>query len=49
MITRVIDDGPRKGLASTIVRVIGEEFSLLREGDISEEAIRAVAGVPSLL
>ena len=36
MITKIIDDGPRKGLASTIVRVIGDEITVLREGDISE-------------
>lgn len=38
-IDTVIDDGPRKGLASTIVRVIGEEVTILREGDISEADI----------
>lgn len=42
MITKTIDDGPRKGLASTIVRVIGGEVTVLREGDISEADIRAV-------
>jgi len=40
MITEIIDDGPRKGLASTVVRVINDEVSVLREGEISEEEIR---------
>lgn len=38
----VIDGGPRKGLASTIVRVLGEEVTVLREGDISEAEILKV-------
>lgn len=42
MITKTVDDGPRKGLASTIVRVIEGEVTVLREGDISEADIRAV-------
>ena len=42
MITNIIDDGPRKGLASTIVRVIDEEVTVLREGDISEAEIMEV-------
>lgn len=40
MITRVIDEGPRKGLASTIVRVMADEYAILREGEISESDIR---------
>lgn len=40
MITKVVDDGPRKGLASTIVRVVDSEITVLREGDISEADIR---------
>ena len=39
-ITEIVDDGPRKGLASTIVRIIDDEITILREGDISEEDIR---------
>jgi L-threonylcarbamoyladenylate synthase len=39
LIRRVIDDGPRKGLASTIVRVEGDAFRVLREGEITEQAI----------
>lgn len=41
-ITNVIDDGPRKGLASTIVKVLVEEIEILREGEISEKEIRAI-------
>ena len=39
LITKIVDGGPRKGLASTIVRVIGNEVTILREGDISEAEI----------
>lgn len=39
-ITQIIDDGPRKGLASTVVRVIGDTVEVLREGEISESDIR---------
>ena len=38
-ITSVMDDGPRKSLASTIVRIIDDEVTVLREGSISEEEI----------
>lgn len=31
----VIDDGERNGLASTIVKIIGEEITIIREGSIS--------------
>lgn len=39
MITDVIDDGPRKGLASTVVRVRDDEVTVIREGEISEQDI----------
>lgn len=39
LITDVIDDGPRKGLASTIVRVVGDNVTFLREGTVSEQDI----------
>lgn len=39
-ITHVVDDGPRKGLASTIVRAVDGDITVLREGEISEDAIR---------
>lgn len=42
MIDEIIDDGPRKGLASTVVRVIGNEYTVLREGEISEWDIKKV-------
>lgn len=42
MIAQVIDDGPRKGLASTVVRVVDDEVTVLREGEISEREVRAV-------
>ena len=42
MIDEIIDDGPRKGLASTVIRVIGEDVKILREGEISEWDIRKV-------
>lgn len=39
MIDEIMDDGPRKGLASTVVRVVGDEMTVLREGEISERDI----------
>jgi len=39
MIEQIYDDGPRKGLASTVVRVVGDEVTVLREGAISEADI----------
>ena len=41
MITRVIDDGPRTGSPSTVVRVVGGTPEILREGSISKSAIIA--------
>lgn len=38
-VTEIIDDGPRKSLASTVVRVIGDDVTVLREGSISEREI----------
>jgi L-threonylcarbamoyladenylate synthase len=37
--TRVIDDGPRSGLSSTVVSVVGDTVEVLREGAISRETI----------
>lgn len=34
MIDRVIDDGPRSGAPSTVVRIFGDEIEILREGAI---------------
>lgn len=42
MIEEIHDDGPRKGLASTVVRVVGDSVTILREGAIPEEDIRKV-------
>ena len=42
LIDAVHDDGARKALASTVVRVIGDEVTVLREGEISEKEIQAV-------
>lgn len=42
MIDEVHDDGPRKGLATTVVRVQGETVELLREGEISAVMINDV-------
>ena len=39
LITEVYDDGPRKGLASTVVRVVAGKVEVLREGEISEADI----------
>jgi L-threonylcarbamoyladenylate synthase len=38
-IDKITDDGPRKSLATTVVRVIGDTITIIREGDISEEDI----------
>lgn len=42
LITQVVDDGPRKGLASTVVKVVGDEVIVIREGEISEADIMDV-------
>lgn len=42
MIDEIHDDGSRKGLASTVVRVIGDTVTVLREGVISEQEIRKI-------
>ncbi len=42
LIDEVHDDGVRKGLASTVVKVVDGEVIMLREGTISEADIRAV-------
>jgi len=38
-IDTVLDDGPRRGLLSTVVRVIGNEVTVLRAGPITESDI----------
>lgn len=42
MIEEIHDDGPRKGLASTVVRVVDNEVTVLREGAVSEQDIFSV-------
>lgn len=34
MITQIVDDGPRSGTPSTIVRIIGDEVTVLRQGEV---------------
>lgn len=40
MIDEIHDDGSRKGLASTVVKVVDDEVFVLREGGVSEEEIK---------
>jgi len=42
MITQIVDDGERTGTPSTVVRVVGDQIEILREGAISEAEIRSV-------
>ena len=42
LITTIIDDGPRKGLASTVVRCIDNKVEITREGQISPKDISKV-------
>lgn len=42
LIERVVDDGPRSGPSSTVVRVIGDTIDILREGAVSSEEIKNV-------
>lgn len=42
LIDEVHDDGPRKGLASTVVKVVGSTVTILREGSITEGEIQDV-------
>lgn len=34
LIDEVVDDGPRQGVASTVVKVVGDDVQILREGAI---------------
>jgi L-threonylcarbamoyladenylate synthase len=40
LIEKVIDDGPRYGAPSTVVRVIGETVEILRTGSVPESEIQ---------
>lgn len=42
VISRVIDDGPRSGTPSTVVRVLDDEVEIIREGAVSSQEIRAI-------
>lgn len=42
LIDRVLDDGPRSGISSTVALVFDDELTILRQGAISEVEIRAV-------
>lgn len=46
VITQVVDDGPRYGVPSTVVRVVGEDITVHREGAISAAAISHAAHNP---
>ncbi len=37
LIEKIIDDGPRSGITSTVVRVIGDQIEIIREGAIRKE------------
>lgn len=41
LITTVVDDGPRSGLASTIVRVVDGQMTILREGTITKDELES--------
>ena len=41
-IDTVYDDGPRTGMASTVVRIIGDQITILRTGSIAAHDIMAV-------
>lgn len=45
MIKEIVDDGPRKGLASTVVRVIDDKVEVLREGEITEAQINQAIAI----
>jgi L-threonylcarbamoyladenylate synthase len=40
LIDKIIDDGPRSGVPSTVVRVIGSTVEVIREGGITSEMLR---------
>lgn len=42
MIDEIHDDGPRKSLASTVVRVIAGQLTVVREGSVTESALHAI-------
>jgi L-threonylcarbamoyladenylate synthase len=42
LIERIIDDGPRLGTSSTVVRIIGDVIEILREGQISKRQLSEI-------
>lgn len=46
LIDHIVDDGPRTGIPSTVVRVIDEEVTIVRVGALSTDVIMAVAKTP---
>lgn len=42
LIDRIIDDGPRRGVVTTVIRVVGEDVQILREGAIPAQKFRAM-------
>lgn len=42
-VNRTIDDGPRSGAPSTVVKVFGDQLEILREGAIPASAILKIA------
>lgn len=46
LIDQIVDDGPRTGTPSTVVRVVGEEAVIVREGAIGKEEIVNAAKTP---
>jgi L-threonylcarbamoyladenylate synthase len=42
LIERIIDDGPRLGTPSTVVRIIGDVIEILREGQITKKQLSEI-------
>ncbi len=42
LIERIIDDGPRCGTPSTVVRIIGDVIEILREGQITKKQLSEI-------
>ena len=42
LIDRIIDDGPRNGVASTVVKVVGDKVEIIREGAIKASEIMII-------
>lgn len=44
IIDTIYDDGPRTGVASTVVRIVANTFEMLRRGAVSEQEIHSNIG-----